>query len=364
MKFIDLSVQQSRLRSGIEARIRAVLDHGCYILGPEVSELEQRLAGYVGARECIGAASGTDALLMALMALDVGPGDEVVTSPFSFAATVETILLLGAVPVYADIDLDSFNLNADAIGAALSPRTKAIVAVSLYGQCADIESIAACAPGVPIVEDAAQSFGATRHGRRSCGLTTLGCTSFFPSKPLGCYGDGGAVFSDDPELTERVRQIRTHGQASRYEHVCIGINGRLDTIQAAIVLEKLTLFDEEVALRQQVAERYRLRLADANALTLPVVSAGNTSVYAQYTVRVAQRDTVRERLAAHGIPTAVHYPKALHQQPAYAGRGRAVGRLLNAEQAAGEVLSLPMYPYLSEQDQDVICEALVSAVTC
>ena len=292
MQFIDLKTQSNRIENRLIDRFKAVLNHGSYIMGPEVGELEQALAKFVGIEHALAVASGTDALLIALMALDIGAGDEVITTPFSFFATAEVIALLGAKPVFVDIDKHTYNIDANCIDAAITAKTKAIMPVSLYGQCADFDEINALAKAynLPVIEDAAQSFGATYKGNQSCGLTTIGCTSFFPSKPLGCYGDGGACFTNDAELATRMNEIRTHGQSKRYYHSRLGINGRLDTIQAAFLLEKLAIFPEEVQLRQHVADRYA-RLLPVE-VKKPSIKSHNTSVFAQYTIEVSERDRV------------------------------------------------------------------------
>lgn len=359
--FIDLAAQQDRLRAEIESGIARVLAHGQYILGPEVAELEERLAAYTGAAFCISVANGTDALQIALMALGVGPGDEIITPGFSYIATAEAALLLGAKVVYVDIDPISCNLDSEQLAAAITPRTKAIIPVSLYGQCADFDRINAIAArhGIPVIEDAAQSFGASYHGRKSCNLSTIACTSFFPSKPLGCYGDGGAIFTSDPELARVLRQIARHGQEKRYYHVRVGVNSRLDTLQAAILLPKLAILDDEIAARQQVAERYRAALSAAPVVT-PVIGNGLVSAWAQYTVRVADRPTVQARLTAAGVPTAVHYPLPLNRQPAAAD---PTAVLPVGDRAAEEVLSLPMHPYMDRKTQDRIMDAVISAAT-
>ena len=374
MQFIDLKAQQQQrladgrsLREAVDARIAALLDHGQYILGPEVAELEQRLAAYVGVEHCIAVASGTDALLIALMALGVGAGDEVITTPFSFIATAETIALLGAVPVYTDIDPRTYNLDPAKIEAAITPRTKAIIPVSLYGQPADFPAINAIAQrhGLPVIEDGAQSFGAQQHGRRSCNLSTIGTTSFFPSKPLGGYGDGGACFTNDAELAGLMRRISRHGQSRHYFHTEVGVNGRIDTLQAAILLAKLELFDGEVAFRQQIGERYSQCFQTAGVATTPYLAPGNTSVYAQYTIAVENRAAVQEALKDIGIPTAVHYPTLLCQQPALQGCGsRCSGACATplAQGASERVMSLPMHPYLSAQDQDQVVAAVTAAL--
>jgi UDP-2-acetamido-2-deoxy-ribo-hexuluronate aminotransferase len=361
LEFIDLKAQYAKLQAGIDARIRTVLGHGQFVMGPEVAELEERLAARTGCQHCVACSSGTDALLIALMALGVGAGDEVVTTPFTFVATVETIALLGATPVFVDIDPRTYNLDPALLGAAITPRTKAVTAVSLYGQCAEMDAInaIAAAHGIAVIEDGAQSFGATYKGRQSCNLSTIGCTSFFPSKPLGCYGDGGACFSNDEALAARMRQLRMHGQDRRYHHPLVGINGRLDTLQAAILLAKLEAFDAEVRLRGQLGAGYSERLQEL--VRTPYVEAHNTSVYAQYTIQVEDRKTFQERLQADGIPTAVHYPIPLHLQPAFAKAGCGRGSFPLAEAAADHVVSLPMHPYLSEADQQRVVTAVRAA---
>jgi UDP-2-acetamido-2-deoxy-ribo-hexuluronate aminotransferase len=362
MEFIDLKKQYRLLKPAIGRRLQAVLDHGQFILGPEVAELEARLAEYTGARYAITCSSGTDALLLALMALCVGPGAEVVTTPFSFIATAEAIALLGAVPVFADIDARTYNLDPARLPAALNARTKAILAVSLYGQCADIDAISqvAAGHGIPVIEDAAQSFGATYHGRRSCALSLIGCTSFFPSKPLGCYGDGGACFTDDPGVAEKIRQLRVHGQDRRYHHPLLGINGRLDTLQAAVLLAKLEVFPQELEARQRAAARYDQLLA--GAVATPYIAPHCASAYAQYTVQFDHRDALAAQLKQKGIPTAVHYPLPLHRQPVFASLALPEGSYPVAEAAARRVLSLPMHPYLSEADQREVAAAICDAV--
>jgi UDP-2-acetamido-2-deoxy-ribo-hexuluronate aminotransferase len=319
--FIDLKAQYRALQPQIQARINAVLEHGQYIMGPEVRELEDKLAAYTGARHCITVASGTEALLMSLMALGIGPGDEVITTPFTFAATAEVIVLVGARPVFVDIEPDTCNINAALIEAKITCRTKAIMPVSLYGQVADMDEINAIAArngNIPVIEDAAQSFGATYRGRKSCNLSTIGCTSFFPSKPLGCYGDGGAIFTNDDTLAEALREIRVHGQSKRYHHTRIGLGGRMDTLQCAVVLAKLERFDWEIERRKTLGAQYRKMIVNSS---VPVgqlaVRPDRDCVWAQFTVFVNNREVVQERLLTMGVPTAVHYPKPLHLQPAY-----------------------------------------------
>ncbi len=374
MQFIDLKAQQQQrlsdgrtLRQAIDTRLQTLLEHGQYILGPEVAELELLLANYVGVDHCIAVASGTDALLIALMALGVQPGDEVITTPFSFIATSETIALLGAVPIYADIDPLSYNIDPACIEAAITTRTKAIIPVSLYGQPADLSAINSIASRyeIPVIEDGAQSFGSKQNGRRSCGLSTVGTTSFFPSKPFGAYGDAGACFTSDGDLAERMRRISRHGQSRRYFHTDLGINGRIDTIQAAILLAKFELFESEVASRERIGARYSQQLRQAGILTTPQLALGNTSVYAQYTIQVDHRLEVQTALKEKNIPTAVHYPTLLCQQPAIKSCSSHCSEQCsspNAQKASERVLSLPMHPYLSEKDQDCVVAALESAI--
>ncbi|MFB9149858.1 DegT/DnrJ/EryC1/StrS family aminotransferase [Roseovarius ramblicola] len=358
--FVDLAAQQDRLRSEIEAGIARVLAHGKYILGPEVAELEDRLADYSGAAHCITCANGTDALQIALMALGVGPGDEVICPGFSYIATAETAAVLGARPVYVDIDPATCNMDPGAVEAAITPRTRAIIPVSLYGQPADFDRINAIAArhGIAVVEDGAQSFGASDRERRSCNLSTIGCTSFFPSKPLGCYGDGGAIFTSDPDLATAMRQIARHGQDRRYHHLRVGVNSRLDTIQAAILLPKLAILDDEIAARQRLADAYDSALAPLG-LPTPHVRPGCQSAWAQYSIRVQGRDAVQAALRGAGIPTAVHYPLPLNRQPAVADAG---AHLPEGDRAAGEVLSLPMHPYMEATTIRRITDAVAGAV--
>jgi len=357
IEFIDLKAQQSRIKDQIDASIQRVLAHGQYILGPEVHDLEERLSSYTGAKYCITVANGTDALQIALMAVGVGPGDEVITPGFTYIATAETVALLGAKPVYVDIDPRTYNLDPMLLEAAITPRTKAIVPVSLYGQCADFDAINAIARKheILVIEDAAQSFGASYKGRKSCNLSTIACASFFPSKPLGCYGDGGAIFTSDEELAKVMRQISRHGQDRRYHHIRVGVNSRLDTIQAAILLAKLQIFDEEIASRQRVAAGYRQLLDGVSTALLPYIESHNQSAWAQFTVRVQGREGLQTRLKEAGVPTVVHYPTPLNLQPAVLDESAF---LPHGDTAAREVLSLPMHPYLSSQDQALICQAL------
>ncbi len=362
MQFIDLKSQYAALKGAIDARIQRVLDHGQYIMGPEVAELEAALAQRTGARHCITVSSGTEALLIALMALEIRPGDEVITTPFSFAATAEVIVLAGAKPVFVDIEPDTALIDASLVEAAITPRTRAIMPVSLYGQCADMNAINAIAArhGLPVIEDAAQSFGATYEGRASTALSTFGATSFFPSKPLGCYGDGGALFTDDDALARAAREIRVHGQSARYTHTRLGVGGRMDTLQCAIVLAKLQRFDWELQRRAAIGRRYHEGLAGLRGLRPLAVREGRDCVWGQYTVFVDERERVAATLAAAGIPTAIHYPRPLHHQPAYARWSEPDGCPVS-QQVAHQVLSLPMSADLGEAEQDRVIGALAAA---
>ena len=357
IEFIDLKAQQVRLKEKIEAGIQNVLAHGQYILGPEVYELEEKLAAYVGAKYCITCANGTDALQIVQMAFGIGLGDEVITPGFTYIATAETVAVLGATPVYVDVNPKTYNLDVEKLEAAITPRTKAIIPVSLYGQCADFDAINTIAAkyNLPVIEDAAQSFGATYKGRKSCNLSTVACTSFFPSKPLGCYGDGGAIFTNDAELAKVIRQIARHGQDRRYHHVRIGVNSRLDTLQAAILLPKLEILDDEIQARQGIAEAYTQLLNEAGILTTPFIEAHNQSAWAQYTIQVDSRSEVQEALKAQGIPTAVHYPIPLNKQPAVSDVNAV---LPVGDTVAERVMSLPMHPYLTAEAQEKIVQAM------
>lgn len=360
MQFVDLKSQYQALKAEIDAAIARVLAHGQFINGPEVRELEERLAAYVGVRHCIACGNGTDALQIALMALGVGPGDEVIVPGFTFVATAEAVAILGAKPVYVDINAASYNLDPTLLAAAITPATKAILPVSLYGQPADFPAINAIAErhGLPVVEDAAQSFGATQNNRRSGALSTVACTSFFPSKPLGCYGDGGAMLTDDDDLALQMRRIASHGQDRRYHHVTVGVNSRLDTIQAAILLAKLDVFDREIAERQRAAAAYDRALQPLGIAT-PTLLDGNTSAWAQYTIQNDNRDAFATDMKAAGVPTAVHYPVPLNRQPAVADPETS---LPVSEQAAERVISLPMHPYLSDDDIAQVAEAVGGAL--
>ncbi|HEY9175939.1 MAG TPA: DegT/DnrJ/EryC1/StrS family aminotransferase [Verrucomicrobiae bacterium] len=367
MEFIDLKAQYRKYQTAIDQRMGAVLAHGYFIMGPEIAELEAVLAEYVGVRHCITVASGTVSLEIALRALDIGPGDEVVTVPFTWISSAEVIGLVGAKPVFVDIEPATYNMNVARIEAAITPRTKAIMPVSLFGQMPDYDQINALAAKhhLAVIEDGAQSFGATQRGRRSCGVTLIGSTSFFPAKPLGCYGDGGALFTNDDALAGKMRAIRTHGGQKRHHHPFLGMNGRFDTLQAAVLLAKFPHFHAEVEARGRIGARYAELLSSVlhSPQSVPVVLPGNTHVYAQYTLRVPNRDAVGEKLKAQGIPTAVYYPRCLHEQPVFAACGYKWGDFPEAERASREVLSLPMHPFLSESDQDTIVAALKASLS-
>ncbi|CAN5363866.1 DegT/DnrJ/EryC1/StrS family aminotransferase [soil metagenome] len=359
MQFIDLKTQYSRLQDKIQQRINTVLTHGQFIMGPEVQELEQRLAEYVGVKHCIAMGNGTDSLQIAMMALGIKPGDEVITTPFTFIATAEMIAIVGATPVFVDIDPKTYNIDPSKIEAAITSKTKAIMPVSLYGQCADMDAINSIAAkhNLAVIEDGAQSFGSTYKGRKSCALSTIGSTSFFPSKPLGCYGDGGACFTDNDQLATEMRQIRVHGQDKRYHHRLIGVNSRLDTLQAGILLAKFDAFPEEVIDRAKIGAKYTDLLK--NHVTTPYIESYNTSVYAQYTIQVDNRDSLQQKLQAAGIPSAIHYPIPLHLQPAFSYLAYNEGSFPIAEQIAKRVMSLPMHPYLSDADMQDVVKAII-----
>lgn len=360
--FIDLQAQYRALQPQIQDRINRVLEHGQYIMGPEVAELESKLAAFTGAKHCITVASGTEALLISLMALGIKPGDEIITTPFTFVATAEVIVLLGAKPVFVDVEPDTCNIDARLIDANITPRTKAIMPVSLYGQPADMDEINAIAArhgNIPVIEDAAQSFGAIYKDKRSCNLSTIGCTSFFPSKPLGCYGDGGAIFTNDDVFATDMRAIRVHGQSQRYVHTRVGVGGRMDTLQCAIVLAKLERFDWEISERQKIGARYN-ELCDSEGIERVVQRSDRTSVFAQYTVKVDDREFMQQKLKAHDVPTAVHYPVPLNLQPAY--RHLCCSDCTpNASELAARVMSLPMSADLELAEQQMIVEAIADS---
>jgi len=354
MQFIDLKKQYESIKDDVSNEIQEVLDSGQFILGDKVKDLETQLSQYTNSKYCIGVADGTKALLIALMALDIGVGDEVIVPSLTFIATASMALLLGATPVFIDVDPISYNMDANKLEAAISSKTKAIIPVGLFGQCADMDAINAIANkhNIAVIEDAAQSFGSRYKDRASSNTSTIGCTSFFPSKPLGCYGDGGACFTNNDDLAEAMRQIRIHGQDKRYHHARLGLNGRLDTMQAAILLAKLRVFDKEVEAREKIGARYTELLKDANCVT-PQIMPYNTHVYGQYTILVTNRNEFIEALKQQGVPTAVHYPIPLHKQPIlhkfYTNQDLSV-----SERLANCVVSLPMHPYLDVETQDRI----------
>ena len=360
IEFVNLQAQYQRYKSEIDSAIQQTLDSAHFIMGPEVTELEEALSKFTGSY-AVTCANGTDALRIALMAIDIQPGDEVITTPFTFIATAEMIAAVGAKPIFVDINEIDYNIDVSKIEAVVTSRTKAIIPVSLYGQPSDMDSLnkIALKYGLKVIEDAAQSFGATYKGKRSCNLSEIATTSFFPAKPLGCYGDGGAVFTQNADIVDKIRSIRNHGQIKRYYHKYIGVNSRLDTIQAAVLNVKLKHYEKEIQMRQMVADRYTRLLQNANST--PVVNTENISVWAQYTIKVKNRDTVQEKLREQGIPTAVHYPRPLHMQEAFAFCGGKSGDFYHAEKAASEVMSIPMSAYLTIEEQNYICEALISS---
>ncbi len=382
MQFIDLNAQQKRIYDRILNNIREVLNHGQYIMGPEIEELEKALGGYVGTKYAISCSSGTDALLMALMAYGVGRGDAVFTTPFTFVATAEVISLLGATPVFVDIERDTFNIDPDALERAVTalekkdpgihplPKgyegltPKGIIPVDLFGQPAEYERIngIAAKEGLFVIEDAAQSFGAEYKGKKACSLAHIGATSFFPAKPLGCYGDGGMVFTDDDSISESLTSVRVHGKGSdKYDNIRVGINGRFDTLQAAILLAKFEIFPEEIGLRQEAARRYNDLLSHESIRT-PTVREGSLSAWAQYSLVSEKKDAILSALKKAGIPTAVYYPKPLHLQGAYRYLGHAPGDFPVSEEIAGKIFSLPMHPYLTLGEQKNIADVILRAV--
>jgi UDP-2-acetamido-2-deoxy-ribo-hexuluronate aminotransferase len=362
MQFIDLKTRHQLIGDKINARIEKVMNHGQFILGPEVNEIEQKLAEYTGSKHCITVSSGTDSLLIALMALGIGVGDEVITVPYTWISTAEVIALLGAKPVFVDIRSDTWNMDETQVEAAITGKTKAIMPVSIYGQCSDMVAINTIAEkyNLPVIEDAAQSFGATYKSQKSCNLSTIGSTSFFPSKPLGCYGDGGALFTNDDELAEKFRWIRVHGQERKHHHPILGINGRMDTLQAAILLEILEVFPDEVVKRQNLGQTYSESFSHHEGLTTPRIGEHNTSVYAQYTILSEQREKIQQTLKEKDIPSVSYYSVPLHLQPVFENLGHKEGDFPVAEKVANQCLSLPMSPYLSEDDQTKVIDSISS----
>ncbi len=356
--FANLQYQYQLYKPEIDAALQEVLDSSQYVMGPQIKELEDKLAAFTGAAHCITCSSGTDALQLSLMALGIGPGDQVITSPFTFIATAEMIAHLGARPVFVDIDPVTYNIDVQKIEQAITGKTKAIMPVGLYGQPADMAAINSLAEGynLPVIEDAAQSFGATFRGRTSCNLSTIGCTSFFPAKPLGCFGDGGAVFTSDQELADRIRSLRVHGQSERYEHRYVGLGARMDTIQAAVLLAKFPHYEREISMRQEVAARYTRLLGDA--VITPHIIEDRTSAWAQYSIQVPKRDELRKHLSQSGIPTAVHYPKALHLQECFSYLGYRSGDFPLAEEVSSRIMSLPMNAFVTREEQEYICRVI------
>jgi len=356
--FFDLAAQQAVIKRQIDQNIANVLAHGKYILGPEVTELEDLLCEYTGARYCITCANGTDALQISLMAIGVKPGDEVITPAFSYIATAEATALLGAKPVYVDVDPTSFNIDAALIEEKLTSKTKAIIPVSLYGQPADFQKINQIAKkhNLIVIEDAAQSFGAKQNDQKSCNLSEISCTSFFPTKPLGCYGDGGAIFTSNENLARDIRQIARHGQSSRYYHERVGVNSRLDTIQAAVLLAKMEILDNEISSRSQLADAYRKKLSGLSNLSLPTISFCNESAWAQFTIKSTLRSGLQDRLKLNGVPTAIHYPMALQRQPAVKTEQTD---LHVSESLANSVLSLPLHAYMPDGEFELICSTII-----
>jgi len=358
--FIDLKTQYKTYKEEINKEVLGVMESTQFILGPQVTKLEEGLAKFTGAKHAVACSSGTDALLIALLALDVKAGDEIITTPFTFIATAETIALLGAVPIFVDICNTDYNIDHTLIEEKITTKTKAIMPVSLYGQTADMEKINELAKkyNLPVIEDGCQSFGAEYKGKKSCNLSTIGCTSFFPSKPLGCYGDGGALFCNDDELAKKIRIILNHGQEERYKHKLIGINGRIDAMQAAILNVKLRHFEDEVAKRIEIGERYSELLKNSAKLKTPFVYEDRTSVYAQYSVLCKDREALSKKLNSAGIPTAVHYPIPLHLQEAFAYLGGKEGDFPISERVGKSIMSLPMSPFLAKEHQDIIIKTI------
>lgn len=358
--FIDLKTQYEKYKDEINKEVLGVMESTQFILGPQVTKLETRLAEFTGAKHAIGCSSGTDALILALLALDIKAGDEVITTPFTFIATAEVIALLGAIPIFVDICDTDYNIDYTKIEEKITPKTKAIMPVSLYGQPANMDKINEIAQkyNLPVIEDACQSFGAEINGKKSCNVSTIGCTSFFPSKPLGCYGDGGALFCNDDELAQKIRTILNHGQEERYKHKLIGINGRIDAIQAAVLNVKLDHFEEEVKARVEIGSRYSELLEDNEDVKPPFVFENRTSVYAQYSVLCKDRDALSKKLADAKIPTAVHYPIPLHLQEAFNYLGYKEGDFPISERVGKSIMSLPMSPFLTQEQQDTIVAAI------
>lgn len=356
--FANLKLAYKEDKETFEREISRVLNHASYIMGAEVKRLEEKLSAFTGANYTISCSSGTDALLLAMMSMDIKPGDEVITSPFTFISSAETIALLGAKPVFVDINKDTFNIDASKIEPFITERTKAIIPISLFGQTADMDEINACAKKnrIPVIEDAAQSFGATYKGKKSCNLSTISCTSFFPAKPLGCFGDGGAVFTNNHNLAEKIKSLRVHGQTKPYCHKYIGLGARLDNLQATVLLIKLEKYKRTIKLRQEAAERYNSLLN--GCVETPIIKDYNSSVWAQYSIRLKARDMVKAKLKEEGIPTAIYYPIPLHLQECFEYLGYKKGDFPISEKAAKEIISLPINPYITEEEQKYVVDKL------
>ncbi len=357
INFIDLKAQYKKYKEEINSSIQAILDQAAFIQGAEVKSIEENLSKYVGVNQTISCGSGTDALLLALMSIDIKPGDEVITTPFTFYATAETIALLKAKPVFIDIDKKTYNIDSSKIEAKITKKTKAIIPVGLFGQPADMDEINQIAKkhNLVVIEDAAQSFGAEYKGKKSCNLSTIACTSFFPAKPLGCYGDGGAVFTSDEDLGAKIRSMMNHGQGERYMHKYIGINGRLDAIQAAVLNVKLKYYDQEIKDRESIGNRYTDLLKSKDVIT-PFIKDDRTTVYAQYSIRVKNREEKMKQLNEKGIPVAIHYPMPLYKQEAFSYLNESEKNYPISELISKEIMSLPMSPFLTKEDQDYIVE--------
>lgn len=357
MDFINLQGQYQKYKTEIDQQIHEVLDTSSYIMGPKIAQLEENMAKFTGSKHAIMCSSGTDALLLALMALDIKAGDEVITAPFTFIATAEMIAFIGAIPVFVDIDEKTYNIDISQIEAKITSKTKAIMPVSLFGQVADMDVVNAIAikHNLKVIEDAAQSFGAEYNGKKSCNLSDIGCTSFFPAKPLGCYGDGGAVFTNDDELANKIRIILNHGQTQRYIHSHIGINGRLDAIQAVVLDIKLKYYDDEIAKRQEIAKKYNNTLKD---VVIPFVGETNLSVWAQYCIRVNDREAMLKKCADRGVPTGVYYPIPLHLQEVFSYLGHKSGDFPITEKVSKEIMALPMSAFLTEEEQNYVIEVV------
>jgi UDP-2-acetamido-2-deoxy-ribo-hexuluronate aminotransferase len=360
--FANLKLAYQEHKDAFDKAISSVVESSAFIMGKPVYELEEKLSNYTGSKHAITCSNGTDALLLAMMALGIKPGDEVITTPFTFISTAETIAFLGAKPVFVDIDEVTYNIDSKKIENKITSKTKAIIPVSLYGQMPDIDAIndIALKHNLAVIEDGAQSFGATYKGKKSCNVSTIGTTSFFPAKPLGCFGDGGAVFTNDDDLAEKMKSMRIHGQTKRYHHKYIGMGGRLDTLQAAILNVKIENYNADIVRRQQVASRYTELLKDE--LIIPELSGECTSVWAQYSVRISNRDSVQAVLREKGIPTTVYYPKPLHLQECFQYIGHKLGDFPVSEKISSEIMSLPMNPYLTKEEQDYICNELIKII--